>query len=171
VFNQLLEDTPKTVAQIVEKCGVHERSLRGILDAFVSHEIVIYDKEKDVYTASPTIRAMSVKIPGGFTQLVEVFGSIENFLRTGKGYVTNFSGNCLIVAIIPCRALNNIFCQGQSAEREQSYQKTVANLGVMFKQTAADVASNLTPAKNIIDIGAGSGIWSLSMAVGRNDVK
>lgn len=61
--------------------------------------------------------------------------------------------------------------KGTSTVREDAYEKAVHYLGVMFEQAARETASKLTPAKNIIDIGAGSGIWSLSMATGRDDVK
>eukprot|EP00029_Vermamoeba_vermiformis_P001187 TRINITY_DN11354_c0_g1_i1.p1 TRINITY_DN11354_c0_g1~~TRINITY_DN11354_c0_g1_i1.p1 ORF type:complete len:299 (+),score=27.16 TRINITY_DN11354_c0_g1_i1:48-899(+) len=151
VMTQLCEDTPKTIAQIAEKCGVNERSLRGILDAFLSFELVTFDKEKGTYIAPVFMREAAAKTPGGFEQLVDVFGSTEKFLRTGSGYETNFSGT--------------------STVREDAYEKAVHYLGIMFEQAARETASKLTPAKNIIDIGAGSGIWSLSMATGRDDVK
>jgi len=151
VLEQLVDETPKTIAQMVEKCGVNERSLRGILDAFLSFDLVIFNKENGTYTAPSYLKEAAAVTPGGFSQLVDVFGSTEKFLRTGTGYETNFSG--------------------ESAVREEAYAKAAHYLGLMFEKAAAEISSRLSPAKNIIDIGAGSGIWSLSMATGRNDVK
>jgi hypothetical protein len=78
---------------MVEKCGVNERSLRGILDAFLSFDLVIFNKENGTYTAPSYLKEAAAVTPGGFSQLVDVFGSTEKFLRTGTGYETNFSGN------------------------------------------------------------------------------
>lgn len=92
VMDQLLDETPKTITQIVKKCGVNERSLRGILDAFLSFELVLFNKEDGTYTAPPFLKEAAAITLGGFTQLVDIFRSTEKFLCTGTGYETNFSG-------------------------------------------------------------------------------
>ncbi len=65
----------------------------------------------------------------------------------------------------------NLFFEGESAVREEAYKTAAHYLGLMFERSAKETSSKLSQAKNIIDIGAGSGIWSLSMANGRDDVK
>jgi len=51
-----------------------------------------------------------------------------------------------------------------SDDRGANYEESVALLARVFRDPAAELAAELALAGRVLDIGAGSGIWSLSMA-------
>jgi ubiquinone/menaquinone biosynthesis C-methylase UbiE len=52
---------------------------------------------------------------------------------------------------------------GSADERSAAYKDVVPGLGELFEAHARDLASKLAPAEAILDVGAGSGVWSLAM--------
>jgi 2-polyprenyl-3-methyl-5-hydroxy-6-metoxy-1,4-benzoquinol methylase len=55
---------------------------------------------------------------------------------------------------------------GSPAERAAEYRDLAAALGGLFQPAAEELAAKLSPASGqILDVGAGSGVWSLAMCV------
>jgi ubiquinone/menaquinone biosynthesis C-methylase UbiE len=53
---------------------------------------------------------------------------------------------------------------GSTAERSAAYKELTKALGRLFHDAARQLAARLTPCERILDVGAGSGVWSLAMA-------
>jgi ubiquinone/menaquinone biosynthesis C-methylase UbiE len=53
---------------------------------------------------------------------------------------------------------------GSTAERSAAYKELTKALGRLFHDAAQELAVKLTPRERILDVGAGSGVWSLAMA-------
>jgi SAM-dependent methyltransferase len=53
---------------------------------------------------------------------------------------------------------------GSTAERSAAYKELTKALGRLFHDAARELAAKLTPRERILDVGAGSGVWSLAMA-------
>ncbi len=76
--------------------------------------------------------------------LREQFGHTSKFLRTGE-------------------PLN--WMDGSLQQRESSYRGVVSDLGVMYETIAMSLAASLhVQPQRILDIGCGSGVWSLAFA-------
>jgi SAM-dependent methyltransferase len=52
---------------------------------------------------------------------------------------------------------------GSADERSAAYKDVAPALGELFEAHARELASKLAPAEAILDVGAGSGVWSLAM--------
>jgi ubiquinone/menaquinone biosynthesis C-methylase UbiE len=60
---------------------------------------------------------------------------------------------------------------GDAREREQAYAPAVSDLGRLFDGAAAELARQLAPARRVLDVGAGSGVWSLAMIAATPDAR
>jgi SAM-dependent methyltransferase len=72
-----------------------------------------------------------------------LWAHLPHFLRTGQRYAR---------------------MDGSTAERSAAYKELTKALGRLFHDTARELAAKLTPRERILDVGAGSGVWSLAMA-------
>jgi ubiquinone/menaquinone biosynthesis C-methylase UbiE len=71
-----------------------------------------------------------------------LWGHLPAFVRTGERFVV---------------------MDGTVDERAASYRDVVPALGSLFDEAARELAVELSPAESILDVGAGSGVWSLAM--------
>jgi 2-polyprenyl-3-methyl-5-hydroxy-6-metoxy-1,4-benzoquinol methylase len=95
------------------------------------------------YTASAEVKRMDGMFPGGVSGLVALWSNVPALLERGERWAR---------------------MDGPLEQREESYSGVVSGLGAMFAGTAKELAAKLAaPAKQILDVGAGSGVWSLSI--------
>jgi SAM-dependent methyltransferase len=72
-----------------------------------------------------------------------LWAHLPRFLRTGQRYAQ---------------------MDGSIAERSAAYKDLTKALGRLFDDAARELAAKLAPRERILDVGAGSGVWSLAMA-------
>jgi ubiquinone/menaquinone biosynthesis C-methylase UbiE len=143
LLHALVRSGPQTAQAHAEKLGLDPRATRLVLDALVTLELA-ERVEPDLYDTSARMKTFgrSFGLIGGAGE--NLWGHAPAFLRTGQPFVR---------------------MDGTPAERETSYQDTVAWLGKMFEGTARELASKLKDAPaRVLDVGCGSGVWSLAIA-------
>jgi SAM-dependent methyltransferase len=88
----------------------------------------------DQLTPGPPLGALPERGP---------WAHLPRFLRTGERYAR---------------------MDGSAAERSAAYKELTKALGRHFHDAARELAGKLTRRERILDVGAGSGVWSLAMA-------
>lgn len=131
--------TPATYAQ---ELGLSPRATRHVLDILVS--VGIADCSQGRYGASAALTHLDTIGPGGVAALAALWNQVPAFLLRGECFAS---------------------MDGPPAAREAVYSAVAAQLGQLFLPAARQLAAHLSsrPAR-ILDVGAGSGIWSLAMA-------
>lgn len=139
---QALLNACTTPAIYAEELGLNPGATRHILDILVSLDIA--DCNEGRYGASAALKHLDNIGPGGIAALAAVWNQVPAFLLRGERFAS---------------------MDGPPASREAAYSGLVAQLGQLFTPAARLLAAHLSgqPA-HILDVGAGSGIWSLSIA-------
>ena len=138
-----ITENPRTVADIAVSCGTLEGPTALLLD--VLDTLGIVQSTDQVFSLTPLAGML---ISGGYRELGDLYWShLPDFLKTGK----------------PMAAMDSV------THSEEHYQKQAAALGWMLAPAAEAAAQHLRPrdsssSMSIIDIGAGSAIWSLTIA-------
>lgn len=107
--------------------------------------------EESRYRASPELSERSRKAPGGVDLHLSLFDHLPELLRTGKPLLS---------------------MDGTLEERGRHYAQVAEGLGNMYPAAAAELAQALEKdpyglgrgAGSVLDLGAGSGVWSLALA-------
>lgn len=130
-----------TVAGLAAQLNLNERATALILDLLECEQLA--RRDGDGFVAGEALTRLSTQ-PGGYDLSLRMWAHVETFVRTGEPFI--------MMDLAP-------------ADREQSYQKVVADLGKLFEGVATELAAKLplTP-KRILDVGCGSGVWSLAIA-------
>ncbi len=132
---------PATAAEHAAELGLDPRATAHVLDVLAAAGVAVRDEER--FRAAPGLASLA-EIPGGLDQHLALWAHTTHFLRTGEPFAR---------------------MDAAPAERERSYQEVVPALGHMFSQSARDLAAQLDRApRQILDIGCGSGVWSLAIA-------
>lgn len=134
-------DGPATPADLATRLNLDARAAAAVLDVLVATGFA--GRDGDAYTATSGLRAMHDLFPAGMTGAGGLWTRLPAFLAEGSR----------------ARAYD-----GAVDERDDVYQDTVAALGRLFAAPAAELAERLPPASDILDVGPGSGVWSLAMA-------
>ncbi len=140
---EALSKGPRNITEIASSAGLSQEPARLLLDVLVSLGVV------DLSDGKYALGAVARFILGNYRDLGEKYWDyLEPFLKTGQ----------------PMMAMN---APGQS---EKAYQSQAASLEWMMSPSAEAAAHSLgigTIRKNleIIDVGAGSAVWSLSLAM------
>jgi len=101
-------------------------------------------RDGDDYTTSPALRAFAEHSPDGLDGANALWAHAPAFLKTGT----------------PFRDIDE-----KPAEREVVYSTIVAGIGRLFAGAAKDLAARIERAPDrVLDIGCGSGVWSLAIA-------
>jgi 2-polyprenyl-3-methyl-5-hydroxy-6-metoxy-1,4-benzoquinol methylase len=131
-----------TSAELAGRVGLDARAADVVLGVLASQGLASLDG--DVYAASPGLLGIGERFPGGVPWVASLWSHLPTFLATGEPFGP-FDGNL--------------------EERERSYVVAAEALERLFGPAAAELAVRLpgAPAR-ILDVGAGSGVWSLSMA-------
>lgn len=137
-------------ALLESRTGTAELAAALRLDALALERVLsvleafgIAESNEHGFTASAALREFDALSPGGLGGALALWSLVPDFLARGK-------------------RLGEM--DGQAREREKSYKDVVGQLGRLFAPAARQLAQALPPAGRILDLGAGSGIWSLSMA-------
>jgi len=132
----------KTAEAHARDLSLDARGVLRVLDVLVAFDVA--SKEGDRYGASPALKKAADETPTGLELMANLWGHVPTLLRTGRPFIE---------------------MDAQPEKRNAIYANVVPGLGRMFASSAKDLASRLegTP-KRILDIGCGSGVWSLAIA-------
>jgi hypothetical protein len=137
-----LWEVPLTAAELAGRTGCARRGLERVLDVLATTELLVRDGDR--YGLAPALRDELIAAPGGFERTLALFEHVARFARTGE----------------PVAAMD-----GTDHQRAAAYQELVGGLGEMWERAAEDVARAIAPVTGtIVDLGAGSGVWSLAIA-------
>jgi 2-polyprenyl-3-methyl-5-hydroxy-6-metoxy-1,4-benzoquinol methylase len=140
VLPQLAEG-PSTLSELTERLGVDRRALDLVLDILQTAEWV--NKEGERVEAGRLLVEIG-NLPGGYPLSLGLWGHAERFLRTGE----------------PLTSMDR-----RAVEREAFYRNVVSDLATRWEGFARGLAARLPlHPKNILDVGCGSGVWSLAIA-------
>lgn len=134
---------PKTSLEIATELDLNHGILRLLLDGLV--ELKLLEKSNDLYWASPTL----LLLKGSYENLgTSYWEHLPEFVRTG----------------VPLVQMN------EKTVAEKEYVGQVESLEWMMSATAFEAIDLLEIGRRrkglkILDIGAGSGIWSLTMLI------
>ena len=134
-----LAGTPRTAAEHARIASLDARATERVLDVLVAFGVVV--QTGDTFAASPWLASQLERSPGGPQNMAALWLHVPEFLKTGQPFIK------------------------MDAAREATYQNVVAALGRMFASSAAQLAGALprSPSR-VLDIGCGSGVWSLAIA-------
>lgn len=128
--------------------GLHPRSTRLALDTLVAAGYAT--KEGEQYRMSRAVTEVIARSPGGPVMLFGMWRHAPMFLKWGEPYLKMDRG---------------------PRDRESAYKGIASALGRMFEPAARAVAAQVAPkidaegkAHRVLDVGCGSGIWSLAVA-------
>jgi 2-polyprenyl-3-methyl-5-hydroxy-6-metoxy-1,4-benzoquinol methylase len=134
-----LVERPGSAEELAERCRLDRRACGNVLDVLAAFGLAT--REGDRYGAGDELAGCSLPIERMTTEL---WRHAPTFLRSGTPFVT---------------------MDASPSEREGLYRDVVPELGRLFEEPAAELASRcgLAPA-SILDVGCGSGVWSLAFA-------
>ncbi|HEX2731989.1 MAG TPA: class I SAM-dependent methyltransferase [Polyangiaceae bacterium] len=138
----LLAQEAHSEAQLASSTSVDPLALSRVLGVLVAAGIVERDPLGRVKLAGHLADECAAT-PGGSAALIRLFAGTPGFLRHAER-----SGHM----------------DGDGQTRASAYAPTVGGLGRLFGSAAEQLARELPVVDEILDVGAGSGIWSLSMA-------
>ena len=139
---QALDETPRTAEALAAPLSLDGFACTRVLDVLTM--VGLAEREGDGYRVA-TRHAGERDPVMGLARAIELWRDLPRFLREGTG--THFTG--------------------RSSERESAYASAVDSLGRLFGPLAQQLAesSPAVPGQGrVLDVGAGSGIWSLAMA-------
>ena len=146
-------DQTFTIEQVSTKLNLVPRSVHIVLDILAAHNLLSKTSkslltnadDNFTYQASEYLKKLAKAFgnPAAFVSNIMMFSNVEGFLRTGS-------------IVMPNNA------SGSNEEREKNYEKVVLMLATLFFESAKALAKILPPVKEILDVGAGSGVWSLA---------
>jgi 2-polyprenyl-3-methyl-5-hydroxy-6-metoxy-1,4-benzoquinol methylase len=138
LLTQLVEGPARTPAELAAAANTNPRATALILDVLVAYELLA--RTGDQVVATPELRRIA-ETPGGAARTLAMWAHTPAFLASGTPFVR------------------------MDDAREASYASVVLGLGKLFAPSAKALAAKLDVApKRILDIGCGSGIWSLAFA-------
>jgi ubiquinone/menaquinone biosynthesis C-methylase UbiE len=156
----VLEDGPRTIEETAAATGASQRGLKPIMNLLVGLELL--SKADGHYALTPESAAFLVSTKPGFQggmirhtskQLIPAWLQLNEAVGTGK----------------PATAVNQEDAGGEF------FQQFVADLFPMGYAAAQSLAAHLAPGASgspmrVLDLAAGSGVWSIALAQGAPDV-
>lgn len=137
-----LAERTETAAGFADSVAVDARAAARVLDVLVAFGVAVRDGDR--YAAAPALSEFATTAPLGMAQISMLWGHTPKFLATGEPAMRMDEG---------------------ADERGALYANVVASLGRMFTPAAKLLASKIERApERILDIGCGSGVWSLAIA-------
>lgn len=152
----LLDHGPLSAAEVSAASGASLRGIRAILNALTAFELLTKDKQER-YALTPESAAFLVRgrpgFIGGFMQhgghLIPKWLQLPEIVRTGR----------------PARAVN------QEGEGSEFFESFVEDLFPVGYPSARALAAAFPNAKRVLDLAAGSGVWSIPLAQNSRDVR
>lgn len=150
----LLDSSPRTLAEVVAATGASERGLRGLMNVLVGLEFLA--RSGDMYTLTPESEAFLVSTKPGFQgglfrhtsqQLLPKWLTLHESVATGK----------------PARSVNS---EEAGAEFFLGF---VHDIFPLSYPAAGVLAAHLALGEregtvHVLDVAAGSGVWSIALA-------
>jgi 2-polyprenyl-3-methyl-5-hydroxy-6-metoxy-1,4-benzoquinol methylase len=139
---QALLNGSATPARYAEELGLDATATERLLDVLA--QVGVADCEHGSYAASTALSQLDAQLLGGLDAIGALWSQVPAFLVHGERLA---------------------LMDGPPAVREAAYSPIVSGLAELFVEAARQLAATLagSPAQ-ILDVGAGSGIWSLAMA-------
>jgi ubiquinone/menaquinone biosynthesis C-methylase UbiE len=151
----ILAEGPKTLVELSSATGASHRGLRAILEALVGLRVLL--RTKDRFKLAPDTSAFLVSSRPGYlgglvghfsNQLLDNWRKLPEVVRTGK----------------PPTVVSE---QGDGEEFFAKFVEDLFNLGFVAAQALADQLTKGLRKRDgmkILDIAAGSGVWSIPLA-------
>jgi SAM-dependent methyltransferase len=132
---------PAPAAEHASRLGLDPEATHLELEALVA--LGIAEERDGRFGAAEAADQLAPGPPLGALPERGLWAHLPLFLRTGQRYAR---------------------MDGSTAERSAAYKELTKALGRLFHDAARELAAKLTPRERILDVGAGSGVWSLAMA-------
>lgn len=126
-----------TAEQFASSLGLDPVATERVLDVLRTQRAV--EKIDGEYRATPTLVQAYRGPDRGFGW--DMWAHVPTYLATGERFA---------------------FKHGTREERERAYARVTPALGTLFEAAANELATKLPPARRILDVGAGSGVWGLA---------
>jgi SAM-dependent methyltransferase len=134
-----LVERPGSAEELAQRCRLDRRACVHVLEVLSAFGLTT--REGDRYGAGEELAGRSLPIE---RMSSELWLHAPTFLRSGIPLIT---------------------MDGSPPEREAFYRDVVAELGRLFEDAAAELAACCSFApRSILDVGCGSGVWSLALA-------
>jgi 2-polyprenyl-3-methyl-5-hydroxy-6-metoxy-1,4-benzoquinol methylase len=134
-----------------------ELALRANCDAAAAERVLevllaagVLSRSGDRYALSERLSEAVGRGPGGWPAFRALWAHTPEFLRSGARL----------------RKMD-----GSGAQRSEAYSATVSGLGELFGGAAALLSQRVPARRQILDVGAGSGVWSLAMLLAVVDAR
>lgn len=144
LLDALLEG-PGNPDELAQRLDLHADGVARVLAVLATLELVRQD-EDGRYVAGELLLADAAGPTGGASNSLRVWAQIEDYLRTGRAFMHGAP---------------------EGLSRGKAYERSVAGLGRIFARVSEQLAKALGDAPGegrILDVGAGSGRWTLVMA-------
>jgi SAM-dependent methyltransferase len=136
-----LTRAPASDGELAQRLALDLRATTLLLD--VLQTIGLVRREGNLVEPGPVLVAAG-SLPGGYPFSLGMWSHAEDFVRSGEPFT--------------------IMDRGPD-EREQAYRNIVGGLATLFQGPARELAAGLpVHPKKILDVGCGSGVWSLALA-------
>ena len=132
-----LLDRSATADELASSLGLDPIATARVLEVLRSQGAV--ERIDGRYRASPMLTHAYRGPERGFGW--DMWAHLPTYLATGEGFALK---------------------RGTPEERERTYAMATPALGNLFEAAANELATKLRPARRILDVGAGSGVWSLA---------
>lgn len=142
----VIEHPQRTAEGHAKALGLDPRGTRLVLDVLVAFDVAKRSGEQ-IGPSDELVRT-TVETPGGLARTLAMWRHVPAFLSTGDPFVAMDVG------------------------REAAYAGVVAALGKMMEGGARELAERIPrKPREILDIGCGSGVWSLALAERHPDAR
>jgi ubiquinone/menaquinone biosynthesis C-methylase UbiE len=135
---------PNAPEDFARELSLNPRAVRLVLDVLATFDIATRDGDR--FGPSKDLSQAASSTPLGLDQMSSLWSHAPEFLATGAPFIKMDAG---------------------PAQREALYANVVPSLGRMFAQAARELADRMDgerPPRRVLDIGCGSGVWSLAFA-------
>jgi len=141
-LTHVLSTAPASAAALARRLDLAERPLQLVLELMVSFDLAI--EQGSLYAAGPALLRLQNSIPGGLLKDAQLWAHLPQWLTDDE-------------------PLTGIDCG--SLQREPLYVGIVGELGRAFTSAARALAPRLRRVGHeVLDVGCGSGVWSLALA-------
>ena len=136
-----LYDAPVSVETASTQLGLDHRAVARLLEVLESMGVAA--REAGGFRMAPRHREVVPQIPASLEGMDRLWSQLPRYLVEGKA----------------------LLVQPTAAKRGPVYSKVVDQLATLFAKGAENLAASLdAPCRRVLDVGAGSGVWTLAMA-------